>query len=560
MKFEHFRMKKRLSHVFAILVSLMILSGVFSFLGFQLIGVNFSSFYHVQHETTKNQLEIRKDIQTINKRILWAIVCNDPDVTQEQIDDLTSRYSKINSYIDTIKKNLDHPSAVKNLETALADFETASDTIMRYITTNNLEEAVNYYGASFNDISEVLADALNEVGDLSDHDAATRYHDSNVIRIAVSFLSVILLLCTVFLSLKLQRKLERSITYPLDQIQKATADIAAGNLSASIDYNGDDEIGEVADSLRVSMSVINHYIEVIDDVMKEMADGNLDITIDEDFIGDFQNIKNSIVYLSANLSESMHSIHDAASQVSQGSSQISNAAQTLAESATEQAGIVQELSTQVGEVTERIKENAKSATAISQDVMEVSQSITASNQKMQDVVLAMNTISETSQQIQGIIDTINTIASQTNLLSLNASIEAARAGEAGRGFAVVADQVSQLAHQSSEAANTSAKLIEAALRAVEDGTKVADTAASELNAVARNTTLINNRVESIAKASADQEEWVTQINTAIDKLAEYVESNAATAEENSAASEQLNSEALTAHELLQQFTLKESSL
>lgn len=555
-KLGEMKISKRLASVFMVLVVLMFVSSAFAVISFQIIGSNMKTFYNVQYETTKNQMEIRKDVQTINKRILWAIICNDADVVKEQKDEFETRFNKIDGYISIIGKNLKSKSISEELTKAFNEFEKDTYEIVNLVENGDIQGAVDYYETTFNDVSEVLADALDNTGNLSDADAEHKYKSSIVVQIVITVLLVILTLGSLGIAIILSKRTTKSIVDPLNEIQVATEEIAKGELHTVIEYSGNDEIGQVADSLRASMDTIRTYITDIDHIMKEMANGNFDITFINEFIGDFKSIRTSVEYFTTHISKSVEDIGKVAEQVSSGSMQIAEAAQTLAEGATDQAGIVEELSATVSNITQRITDNAKNAVEISKEVEEVTQGISQGNDRMKAVVAAMETINTTSREIGNIIETINTIAEQTNLLSLNASIEAARAGIAGRGFAVVADQVSLLANQSAEAANTSTQLIEASLKAVDEGKVVADIAANELNKVVNNASVINEKVESIATASSEQADAVKQIDIGIEQIAQVVETNAATAEESSASSEELTSEAQSLKELILQFKLK----
>lgn len=556
-KFLEMKISKRLNSVFAILVALIIVSSVFALISFQIIGSNMTTFYNVQYQTTKNQMEIRKDVQTINKRILWAIISNDKKVAEEQKADFDERFVKISDYISVINKNLKNKETGDGLAVALEEFKNDTYNLIDMVVTGDIEGAVNYYETSYNDVSEVFADALDASGVESDKAALQKYQGSIIVQVIATVLLAIFSFISLFTAIVMGKRLTKSIVEPLSEIENATKEISEGNLRIDITYNSEDEIGQVAHSLRSSIKKIAAYIEDIDYVMESMANGNFNIKVTNEFIGDFKNIETSLNYFTVKMSQSLEEIGNVSNHVSSGSIQIADAAQTLAEGSTDQAGIVEELSATISTITQRISENAKNAFEISKEVEAVSSGISLENEKMQDVVQAMETISETSREISKIISTINDIASQTNLLALNASIEAARAGEAGKGFSVVADQVSLLASQSANAAKTSTQFIVASLKAVEDGKAIADTAAKELNIVAENANLITKKVDTIATASNEQAESVKNIDIGIEQIAQVVETNAATAQESSAASEELTSEAQVLKELIHQFQLKQ---
>ncbi|MFA9376562.1 MAG: methyl-accepting chemotaxis protein [Lachnotalea sp.] len=554
--FLEMKISKRLNVVFALLVALIIVSSIFALISFQIIGSNMTTFYNVQYQTTKNQMEIRKDVQTINKRILWAVICNDSKVAQEQKADFDERFVKISEYIAVINKNLNNKESGDSLAVSLENFKNDTYSLIDMVASGDTKGAVSYYETTYNDVSEVFADALDASGVESDKAALQKYQGSIIVQIIATVLLAIFSIISLITAIVMGKRLSKSIVEPLSEIERATKEISEGNLHIEITYTSQDEIGQVAHSLRSSIQKIAAYIEDIDYVMESMASGNFNIDFTNEFIGDFKNIETSLGHFTSKMSESLEEIGNVSNNVSNGSVQIADAAQTLAEGATDQAGIVEELSATVSSITQRIADNAKNALEISKEVKGVSSSISRENEKMQDVVQAMEIISETSKEISKIISTINNIASQTNLLALNASIEAARAGEAGKGFAVVADQVSLLASQSANAAKTSTQFIEASLKAVEDGKIIADTAAKELNIVADNATAITKKVDSIAIASDEQSESVKQIDIGIEQIAQVVEMNAATAQESSASSEELTSEAQSLKELIHQFRLK----
>lgn len=555
-KLENISISQRLKKVFNSMATIIIISSICAIIGFQVIGSNMNTFYNVQYQTTKNQMEIRKDVQTVNKRILWAIISNDEKVTEEQTQDFDKRFKKIDSYISVITSNLKEKSYVEELNKACVNFKEKTYYLMDMVNQKKIKEAQEYYATNFNDISEVLANALDEVGKQADNAAESKYKSSIYMQISLTIIILIIAIISFRFAKLMAKKVMNSINRPLSILENAGKEISEGNLHVHIDYNEDDEIGKVADSLRKSIATIASYIDKIDSNLEKMSNGDFCIEINNEFVGDFINIEKSFINVSEKLSCSLRDINDVSELVNVGSQDIANVGHNLSNGANEQSRIVENLVSTISEISQRITNNAKDATEISKEVEEVTSGIKIGNDNMLDVVKAMELINTTSQQISNIIETINGIATQTNLLALNASIEAARAGEAGKGFAVVAEQVSILAGQSAEAAKESNKYIEASLNAVRDGILVADNAADKLKDVGEYANQIATKIKQIATTSNEQTEDVKQIDEGIDQIAAVVQTNVSTAQESSKSSEELELQAQKLKMLMEQFNIK----
>ena len=520
------------------------------------IFVNIYSFYNVQFVTETYQMEIRKDVQTINKRLLLAVASNDSEVTAAQKEDLEGRFPKIEGYFSTISKNLNNDTLGAQLTTNWKAFEDASFEMLALVENGDSKSALEYYNSTLNDVSETLADSLDETGTLAEKAAAGKYRTILVIIGAAVVVLLIGLIVITTINKKTSKALIKEIEEDLDVLAKATEEIAKGNVHVDIDYDADNEIGRVVNQLRTAVESLIYYIDDIGNKMSTMAQGNFDIAFDRDFNGDFRDIQNAIESFSQQISDSMTEIMEVSDMVSDGANQIAGAGQNLADTVTSQAHIVDDLSVTVNRITDQISNSSTDATTISKEVEVVAENIVEGNKRMQDVVNAMDAISSSSQEISKIIDTINEIADETNLLSLNASIEAARAGEAGKGFAVVAGEVSKLAGQTVEAAQDTAELINASLRNVEIGISIANDTATKLNDMVDQVQGIAGKVKSIAEASNTQAESVKEMSNDIGEISSVGQNNAATSEESLALSYEMNEHANSLKGLVEKFNLK----
>ena len=289
-----------------------------------------------------------------------------------------------------------------------------------------------------------------------------------------------------------------------------------------------------------------------------MSGGNFDVSSDcpDAYCGDLEALFVSINEMNTNISNALREVESVSDQVNAGAGNLADAAQNLAEGATDQAASVEEMLATMDTVADGLKATVSSVDEAYRQALQCANDAKLSYDEMHNMVESMNRINITSKKIENIIAEIENIASQTNLLSLNASIEAARAGEAGKGFAVVADEIRQLAEQSAQSAVGTRELVNNTLYEIGEGSKIAHKTADVLTGVVNAIQQIAETSKALSENSQVQAESVEQADQGIARISEIVQSNSAAAQESFATSEELSAQAMTMHELVAQFQLK----
>lgn len=383
--------------------------------------------------------------------------------------------------------------------------------------------------------------------------AAVRNEFLRMFAISLVLTLIFVVAFTVY-GIKVGVKLGHAVAAPLSRTVERLKLLAEGDIHSAVpEPTENDETKILLDCLAETIRDLNTIITGISSNLAELADGNFMIDVEENYKGDFAQISDSFRDIVGSLSTALGEIDTNAESVRKGATDLAGASQLLAEGATDQASAIEELTATMTDISEKIHTNAENAAKAKRVVTGMNDQVSESNAQMKQSTEAMERIREASDKIAEIISSIEEIASQTNLLALNASIEAARAGEAGKGFAVVATQVGTLSEQSSEAAKNTKQLIQNAIQAVEDGTRLANSTAESLLLVVENAKTVGEAIDEIAVASEEQADATAQITEGVNQIAQVVESNSATSEESAAASQELSTQADLLKELVDRF-------
>lgn len=450
---------------------------------------------------------------------------------------------------DEIKAELD---AYWKLDAEIMDLGATTD---RALCVQAQELALSELAGKYNSIYSKLESLLNVKVD-EGNDLSTMLTIIAGVLLAVI---VAMIVIAMLLALKIGKGMAKSIAEPLVKLGERLKTFAEGDLSSAFpEVNTGDEVEIMTKDVIHMADNLNVVIGDIGEVLGEMADGNYAVKskVPDRYTGDFQKLYESMRTMRNQMKDTLIAIGEASKQVSDGSGDLATASQSLAEGATDQALAVQELHATISDITEGMEKSAESADDSYIKAQQYASEADHSKDEMHTMMKAMERINDTSTKIGNIISEIESIAAQTNLLSLNASIEAARAGEAGRGFAVVADQIRELADQSAKAAVDTRELIEGSLKEISDGNSSAERAANAIESVVEGIKQIADFSKSLKVMVGDQTEAMRQAEIGVNQISEVVQSNAATAQEASATSEELSAQATMLDELVGRFVLE----
>lgn len=550
------KLKKVLIVAIIIISTITVATGV----GLMYLKGQLESFVETEYASEISIQETATSILTLARDI------RDAYIRAENGENISSYDQNVKKYVNEITTELEYVYNINKDPEIARELENFGNNISKWINIGNeILTAINNKDMAkankliLNDCPEVLDVIIEQVSLIGDKISTNVQDDiqgtTRYIGIVMIIIIVIIIIGLILITKVVQAIIE-SISNPVEEIKAAALEMAKGNYDLEIEYKSEDEIGVLADCMREMILFTKDNISNITEVLNKFAEGNFDVEIEDNYIGEFIEIKESLEKIVDSINNTFYDIKIVTEQVKDGSEQVASTAQIISEGAINQAGIIQELMAAIGQINEKVKVSTEQANSTNVLTRELGNQIELNNEKMNEMVTAMNKIEESSINIKSIINTIYSISEQTNLLALNAAIEAARAGESGKGFAVVADEIRKLAEESSVAVKNTEILIEDSINNVNDGKNVADEASEALSSVVGKAKEAVELIGTIAELTEQGAMAISEVYNGIDQIAEVVESNTAISEESAAASEELSSQSESLQNMIDKFKLR----
>ena len=450
-----------------------------------------------------------------------------------------------------------------NIVAALDEYVAIEAQVLELGATEDVERCKQAQDLAFSKMAPAYTTA---------YDALQAFMDANVelgdstqrtlviLQFVLLGVIAVIILVGFLIANRIGRVVAQGISQPMEELSIRMEHFEKGDISSPFPvHEYDDEVGDMVRVISGTTMKLKMIFADLEQLLEKMADGNFDITTscENEYVGEYEALLLAIRQMNRQIDSALKDVREASEMVSAGATNLAEASQELAIGATDQAASVQEMQATMDEINSGLEMSVSEVTRAFDKAQECAHAAESSREEMSSMMAAMSRISETSTKIQDIIAEIEDIASQTNLLSLNAAIEAARAGEAGRGFAVVADQIRSLAEQSAISAVNTRQLIESSLSEIENGSQAAIKTSEVLESVVTSVKEIAQVSMVLNDSISKQAHSVGMAGQGIVKISEVVQSNSATAQESSATSEELSAQAVSMDELVSRFQLRE---
>lgn len=478
--------------------------------------------------------------RTISRDIIFAKdeAARETAIKLRQIND--EEFTNVLSNAEKFVRAPEVKSALSDISLKYANYSKTAENAIALAKTGKSAEALELLQMDGGKTANAIDDTINIAMDVTLARGKEIAADINKMKVILTIATLLFAVGIIVVSIRISKGIVRQINEPIQIMAKAAEKISKGDLEVLLKIESKDEIGILAAAFQEMVKNFKIYIKAIQKVTGSMAEYKLNTFVTEEFYGEFSEIKKSLNNTIEALNTAFKEMDSVSYNVEQKSVQTAQQSKVLEENASGQAGIVEELVGSLNMISRNVSINAQDAKKAEQISRNTSIIVSAGSDNMSKMVGAMGKIEESTKKIQVIIKTIGDIATQTNLLSLNAAIEAARAGEAGKGFAVVADEIRSLADDSQGAAKNIVELIQECMEATKNGVLIVNETAESLRNIV---TEVSESVEIVAKISKVSEEQaisLSQVSDGVNEIASLMQTSMELSEESAEASEELS--------------------
>ena len=349
---KNLKVRSKLALSFGITILFFIIAIVAANIGLSSVLGGLEDFYDTPYPMVESSLEAQTSTRKIQLNMYRAAVATDDATAQALLDEIDGVAAKMNTALDTLRASYKgDPSLMTTLNNAADDLASARQSALDYLTSGDKDNAIVVLNGEYAQAGTAFSEIIDKFIAAAQTEADTYYESGHSIKNICTWILLVLaafcLVFTVFMALKVIR----DITYPIAEIETAVKAMAKGNMHSEIHYQSKDELGVLADNLRFVLKTLSSYIAHICSRMDSMADGDLSISMDMDYLGEFESIKHSGNKILENMNDAMSQLHQASEQVADGSEQVSSGAQALSQGATEQASSVEELVATLSELS-----------------------------------------------------------------------------------------------------------------------------------------------------------------------------------------------------------------
>ncbi len=379
-------------------------------------------------------------------------------------------------------------------------------------------------------------------------------------RQAITSNIIVTIICSIaaaILASVVANKIARSIGNVKERIQK----LAQGDITSPVEIlQTGDEAEDLSTALQYTVQDIRTYIMELRETLMSVSKGNLNVSVKEDFVGDFIILKESTNYIIDSLNNMMQKLQLAANTLSNAAIHVSNDARDVQNASEEQSTSVEKLIQESNEISNSIIEVDENAKATKELTNKVEQKLEEGINQMKALLKAMDDIRNSEQEIIKTTKFMEDIAFQTNILALNASIEAARAGDAGKGFAVVADEVRNLAGKSSDFSKYTAEIIKVSSEAIDMGVKVANETSVSMNDIASISQEITEITDKLLVSVESEMVALENVAFAVESISNMTTKNLSVAQESANSIEELTQQAVTLQQMVEKFETRNQNI